>query len=730
MPQVINTNIASLNAQRNLNASQSQANVALERLSSGLRINSAKDDAAGLAISERFQSQIAGLNQAQRNANDGISLAQTAEGAMDEITNNLQRIRELAVQSANATNSISDRQALNQEVQQRIEEINRIAAQTSFNGLKVLDGTFETQTFQVGANTGETIAISGLDSRGSQIGSVLKETVGFSEFEVAQGDPGETLVNVSDIDLNAGLTVNITLGGQSVTVDTSSVSDPGSLATAINSGIANTTTLTGVTAELSTDGNSIVFANTGDTPVTADISISDDTGTQVSVTGLDVDPLNAAAFAPQDTELYAGANTLDLDTDVSGSFGYDDGNGGTGTVNFSLTGNVANDLSTLAGEINSSLQGEGLDGDLEAVVNGTAIDIRNKTDDTAYTLTSVSVSDNVTPTANTINTGTVNATAGTTTSTTQAITTDISSLNFDSGVTGSLSIDGTPVNFELSAGTSLGIGNLASSISNALTNEGFTNLSVTANGNVLEINNSDTGNSYSVTGFNAADGGEPNNSVSSTSPIPAVESITLVDRFNEGEAYNFNVDINGEIYSFENVTSINDIVSQVNAKSNDTGIQANLNADNDEIFFSSQFGEPFNINIQADLDRDGAFDPATETIQSVVSTVENDTVSMIDIDISTREGADLAMIAVDYAIDSINGFRAELGAVQNRFESTIANLATTSENLSASLSRIRDADFAAESAELARTQVLQQAGLSVLAQANARPQQVLQLLQG
>ncbi|MBU2955194.1 flagellin, partial [Marinobacter sp. F3R08] len=104
MPQVINTNIASLNAQRNLNASQGQANVALERLSSGLRINSAKDDAAGLAISERFQSQISGLNQAQRNANDGISLAQTAEGAMDEITNNLQRIRELAVQSANATN--------------------------------------------------------------------------------------------------------------------------------------------------------------------------------------------------------------------------------------------------------------------------------------------------------------------------------------------------------------------------------------------------------------------------------------------------------------------------------------------------------------------------------------------------------------------------------------------------------------------------------------------------
>src|SRR5690606_19844081 len=141
MPQVINTNIASLNAQRNLNSTQSDANVALQRLSSGLRINSAKDDAAGLAISERFQSQITGLNMAQRNANDGISLAQTTEGALNEITNNLQRIRELAVQSANASNSPSDREALNAEVQQRIQEINRISGQTSFNGLKILDGS-------------------------------------------------------------------------------------------------------------------------------------------------------------------------------------------------------------------------------------------------------------------------------------------------------------------------------------------------------------------------------------------------------------------------------------------------------------------------------------------------------------------------------------------------------------------------------------------------------------
>src|SRR6056297_1619835 len=155
----INTNVASLTAQNQLSSSQKLNDQALERLSSGLRINSAKDDAAGLAISTRFQSQISGLNVATRNANDGISLAQTTEGALDEITNNLQRIRELAVQYANATNSASDRQALNDEVQARINEIDRISSQTAFNGLKVLDGSFKTQDFQVGANAGETISI-------------------------------------------------------------------------------------------------------------------------------------------------------------------------------------------------------------------------------------------------------------------------------------------------------------------------------------------------------------------------------------------------------------------------------------------------------------------------------------------------------------------------------------------------------------------------------------------
>src|SRR5687768_16494805 len=161
MPQVINTNVASLNSQRNLTTSQGQLATALQRLSSGLRINSAKDDAAGLAISERFTTQIRGLNQAARNANDGISLAQTAEGSLGSVGDNLQRIRELAVQAANATNSDTDRAALQAEAAQLIAEVQRVGSQSEFNGIKLLDGSFTTQTFQVGANAGQTIEVSG-----------------------------------------------------------------------------------------------------------------------------------------------------------------------------------------------------------------------------------------------------------------------------------------------------------------------------------------------------------------------------------------------------------------------------------------------------------------------------------------------------------------------------------------------------------------------------------------
>lgn len=196
----INTNVQSLNAQRNLSTSQGSLATSMQRLSSGLRINSAKDDAAGLAISERMNSQVRGLNVAVRNANDGISLAQTAEGALAEVGNNLQRIRELAVQASNGTNSQSDRDALNAEVTQLQSEIQRVAEQTSFNGAKLLNGSFTGVAFQVGANSGETITISSIaNAQTSALGGAVSRTSGsvaasaLTDFATAIADGGVTV---------------------------------------------------------------------------------------------------------------------------------------------------------------------------------------------------------------------------------------------------------------------------------------------------------------------------------------------------------------------------------------------------------------------------------------------------------------------------------------------------------------------------------------------------------
>ncbi|GAO35711.1 flagellin [Sulfuricella sp. T08] len=171
MSQVINTNIASLNAQRNLNTSQAGLSSALQRLSSGLRINSAKDDAAGMAIASRFTAQINGLNQAARNANDGISMAQTAEGGLATTTDLLQRMRQLAVQAANGTNSASDRQSIQSEVTQLQQEMNRVANTTQFNGQNLLDGSLNNAQFQVGANANQTINFSIGNAQATSIGN-------------------------------------------------------------------------------------------------------------------------------------------------------------------------------------------------------------------------------------------------------------------------------------------------------------------------------------------------------------------------------------------------------------------------------------------------------------------------------------------------------------------------------------------------------------------------------
>ena len=267
---VINTNSISLNAQRNLATNSASLSTTIQRLSSGLRINSAKDDAAGLAISERFTTQIRGMNQAARNANDGISLAQTAEGALGEIGNNLQRIRELAVQSRNATNSASDRQALNAEVTQLKAEIQRVAEQTQFNGTNLLDGSFAGAVFQVGANQGQTITVDSIaNASTAQLGSwTSPDSTGYTQTLGA--------LTVGDGALAASLSIN----GVTVSIGAETGRAAGAALTALvaafdaakalpaNAGLANVT-MAADGAITSTDQNLTIAAPTNVTGVTA-----------------------------------------------------------------------------------------------------------------------------------------------------------------------------------------------------------------------------------------------------------------------------------------------------------------------------------------------------------------------------------------------------------------------------------------------------------------------------
>jgi flagellin len=465
MAQVISTNIASLNAQRNLNKSQSAMSTSLQRLSSGMRINSAKDDAAGLAISERFTAQIRGLNQAVRNSNDGISLAQTAEGALGEVTTNLQRVRELAVQSANATNSASDRAAMQQEVSQLVAEIDRVAGQTNFNGVKLLDGSFSAQAFQVGANVGETISVSSITNAtkaglGLDNGTASATSTAVTGTALAAGD-----ISVNGVDIGAA------------------AGNAKAIAAAIDGSSSN------VTATASTSVNTGAFSVTGATAA--------DTYT-LTVAGVDIE-------------------------------------------------------ATAAG----------------ATISGAEMD------------------------------------------------------------------------------TAFGGGTIAADLAAA----GITYSGTFAAGNKT---------------FTDADG--------------------------------------------DNV-----VISQAHSGAGTGGVAAGTGTNRGTVSITST-GEDLVIAGSA-----GGLTAAGLSAGTTASTGNT-------LDVSTVDGANALITAVDAALNTVNGSRATLGAVQNRFESVVNSLNTSSESLSAARSRIQDTDFAAETANLTKSQILQQAGTAMLSQANSLPQNVLSLL--
>ncbi|MES2760399.1 MAG: flagellin [Pseudomonadota bacterium] len=304
MAAFINTNISSLNSQRNLSSSQTALTTSLQRLSSGLRINSAKDDAAGLAISERMTSQIRGNDQAARNANDGISLAQTAEGDLSQIGSNLQRIRELAVQAANGSNSASDRASLNNEATSLIAEIDRVASSSSFNGNKLLDGTFTSQSFQVGANNTSNDQIS-INAIASAKASSLGVGSGSSYSATKAGTGGVTTAA-----LTAG---ELAINGYSVGASTA---DGVSFANADASGIAKAAAINAVSSQ------SGVTATTGITTATGNVATAFTTtgANDVLINGVDIGAIGAGTNAvDRGTQTAAAINAKSAQTGVTAS---------------------------------------------------------------------------------------------------------------------------------------------------------------------------------------------------------------------------------------------------------------------------------------------------------------------------------------------------------------------------------------------------------------------------
>ncbi|MBU2706810.1 flagellin [Zooshikella marina] len=697
MPQVINSNIPSLNAQRNLNRSQSQYAVALQRLSSGLRINSAKDDAAGLAIATRFDAQITGLGVAIRNAGDGVSLAQTAEGALGAMQDNLLRIRDLALQAANASNSALDREALNAEVQQLKAEVQRLSDQTNFNGTKLLDGTFKDVTFQIGANEGETVSFGIDGARVDELGAA--QTVGVS----ARGTTNA--ITQGDLIING-----VTITSSKASDDTASVANKSASAIAKVSAINSHSDETGITAEVLTntvagtnqvvaDQSGNIFLNGVRIPLAVDDDLASDANRDAVVAAI-----NAYSGQTGVTAINTGidASGITLEAEDGRNITLVFGRGGTDNLTAAATG-----LPT---------------GNVAAGAPPTAAEELNGTTSGGFTL----------------------------------ISRDNSNIKIEQGTDGQLN-----ANVGLAVGTYSGSQAFVSSLAdagNALnTGDIVINGVPIPAGNVLDDTSSSTSKSTSAITKAAAI-----NKVSEQTGVTAKANPNLVNgAAMTPAALTGNITINGVTTSTFSTTADAEesrlaVIAAINAISGQTGVIAiDTGSTTGGVQLLAEDGRNIDISFST-LTSAATGIAAADTYESSIQissagsfTLTSNTTNGLtnqgltagtfggaetgqfieDIDISTVEGALTALDAIDNALQAINLQRAKLGAIQNRFESTIANQAIAQENLSAANSRIKDADFAEETAELSRTTVLQQAGISVLAQANAQPQQVLSLLQ-
>ncbi len=590
---VINTNISAMQAQNSLRTTGLNLSTAMERLSSGTRINSAKDDAAGLAISTRMTANIRGIAAAIRNANDGISLTQTAEGSLSQIGDNLQRIRELAVQSANTGNNASDRAAMNNESKQLIAEIDRVASNTTYNGINLLDGSFQSQNLQVGAGNGsnDRISISVGSAKSSALGVGANSSYATSLVGVAVGSSP----------LAAGA---LAINGRSVGA---AVSDGVSFMGADSSGIAVASAVnaisgsTGVVATVAATNTSIKLAGTAVTGFATAINSGD-----IKINGVNIGAVAVGADATaRGASMLTAINAKTGDTGVTATY-----SALTGVSLSSTSGKLVVEIGTTGISANSGLGTSYAASSTNTTKGGTTVD----------TLTALSAGD--------------------------------------------VQINGVDIGAIAAAGTAGERGGQVAAAINAKSSQ--TGVTATFDATLGRV------------GLSASDG----RNISVTTTAVGAAASTGLDSGGVGTS------TTRSIISLSSTVAAGITVSDVSG-AGDTAAGLTV-----------------------------GYTAATATAGAGVSSL----------DLTTATGSQAALTTLDSAINTITDSRASMGAYQNRLTASIANLETTSMNLSASRSRILDTDYAKETTNLAKAQIISQAATAMLAQANQSGQSVLALL--
>jgi len=703
MAMIINTNVSSLTAQRNLTKSQMDVSKAIQRLSSGLRINSAKDDAAGLAVSNRMTSQIRGTNMAIRNANDAISLAQTAEGALAESTNILQRIRELAVQASSDGATSSDRATMQVEVDALVAELDRIANKTTFNGRVLLDGSFSSAKYQVGNDAGDTVSMTMGNMKASALGGTSGTSAGAYTMAKEQNTAGAfttsdslAALNSADLKLN-GIEIGAALSGDDIYSTTDADGSGLSIAAAINR-LSGTTNVHAYAEKTTITLNLVSGAATGSTAA-GELVINGVSVGAVAFVGSVVDTSGAnlatainAVAAGVDAVYTAGSNTMKL-TAVDGR-------------NIQFATNTGAEYNATITEITANTS--------DVVVRGQV---------SLYSSAAFTIAGN-NPTATGFSAGTVSLDEKLFTNTATA---------FENLVAGDLLINGYSVRAPTTAGDADGASQSA------------VDPAASAKAIAYAINNTDTlKDQVTATAYTVANLG--------TVSAYAAAATDFVIEVN-GVAVTFNQTITANDGSGHMQAALNTVFNASASGAATYGLVASMNSDN-ELLITSSAGVNIDLNVttaadssilskidisttDTDVVSKGSVSLAAKTGYSI-SSIEGGKQSLAGISssvgtisnasVATFDSAQTVLSTVNSALTQIDDLRASLGAVQNRFESTISNLGNIAENLAAARSRVLDADFATETANLTKAQILQQAGVAMLSQANQLPQTILSLL--